>query len=72
MEEIIDLINLQVWLKMLLLLSRVSHVRLSTDSSPAGSSVPGIFQARTLEWVAIAKKVVSWQIDESIFAGLES
>ena len=46
---------------------------LSTDSSPAGSSVPGIFQARTLEWVAIAKKVgVSWQIDESIFAGLES
>jgi len=25
-----------------------------TDSSPAGSSVPGIFQARILEWVAIS------------------
>ena len=24
------------------------------DSSPPGSSVPGIFQARVLEWVAIA------------------
>ena len=25
-----------------------------TDSSPPGSAVPGILQARTLEWVAIA------------------
>ena len=25
-----------------------------TDSSPRGSPVPGIFQARTLEWVAIS------------------
>ena len=25
-----------------------------TDGSPPGSSVPGILQARTLEWVAIA------------------
>ena len=25
-----------------------------TDRSPAGSSVPGILQARTLEWVAIS------------------
>ena len=24
------------------------------DSSPSGSTVPGIFQARTLEWVAIS------------------
>ena len=24
------------------------------DSSPLGSSVPGILQARTLEWVAIS------------------
>ena len=24
------------------------------DDSPLGSSVPGIFQARTLEWVAIS------------------
>ena len=25
-----------------------------TDGSPSGSSVPGILQARTLEWVAIS------------------
>ena len=25
-----------------------------TDGSPPGSTVPGILQARTLEWVAIA------------------
>ena len=25
-----------------------------TDSSPLGSSVPGILQGRTLEWVAIS------------------
>ena len=24
------------------------------DGSPPGSTIPGIFQARTLEWVAIA------------------
>ena len=28
-----------------------------TDSSPPGSPVPGILQARTLEWVAIAFSV---------------
>ena len=26
----------------------------STDGSPPGSSIPGILQARTLEWVAIS------------------
>ena len=26
----------------------------STDSSPPGSPVPGILQARTLEWVAMS------------------
>ena len=26
----------------------------TTDSSPPGSSIPGIFQARILEWVAIS------------------
>ena len=39
----------------LLLLSRFSRVRLCVtpiDSSPPGSLVPGILQARTLEWVA--------------------
>ena len=41
---------------MLLLLSRFSRVRLCdpTDGSPPGSPVPGILQARTLEWVAIS------------------
>ena len=35
--------------------SSLSHVRLSaTPCSPPGSSVHGIFQARTLEWVAIS------------------
>ena len=42
---------------LLLLLSRFSCVRLCTDptdGSPPGSVVPGILQARTLEWVAIS------------------
>ena len=40
----------------LLLLSRFSRVRLCDhrDGSPPGSPVPGILQARTLEWVAIS------------------
>ena len=40
---------------LLLLLSRFSHVRLCDpiDGSPPGFPVPGILQARTLEWVAI-------------------
>ena len=29
-----------------------------TDGSPPGSPVPGILQARTLEWVAIAFSIV--------------
>ena len=42
---------------LLLLLSRFSRVRLCAtpiDDSPPGSAVPGILQARTLEWVAIS------------------
>ena len=40
---------------LLLLLSRFSRVRLcATPSSPLGSPVPGILQARALEWVAIS------------------
>ena len=41
---------------LLVLLSHFSHVRLfdPIDGSPPGSPVPGIFQARTLEWVAIS------------------
>ena len=41
---------------LLLLLSRFSRVRLCDpiDGSPPGSPVPGILQARVLEWDAIA------------------
>ena len=41
---------------MLLLLSRFSCARLCDpiDGSPPGSPVPGILQARTVEWIAIS------------------
>ena len=41
---------------MLLLLSRFSRIGLCNpkDGSPPGSPIPGILQARTLEWVAIS------------------
>ena len=43
-------------LLLLLLLSCFSRVRLCDpiDGSPPGSPIPGILQARTLEWVAIS------------------
>ena len=43
-------------LLLLLLLSHFSHVRLCNpiDGSPPGSPVPGILQARTLEWIAMS------------------
>ena len=46
----------EYWLLLLLLLSRFSHPTLCDpiDSGPPGSAVPGILQARTLEWVAIS------------------
>ena len=46
----------EYWLLLLLLLSRFSRPTLCDpiDSSPPGSAVPGILQARTLEWVAIS------------------
>ena len=42
--------------RLLLLLSHISRVRLCdpVDGSPPGSPVPGILQARTLEWVAVS------------------
>ena len=45
-----------VLLLLLLLLSCFSRVRLfaTIDGSPPGSPVPGILQARILEWVAIS------------------
>ena len=41
---------------LLLLLSRFSRVLLCNpiDGNPPGSPIPGILQARTLEWVAIS------------------
>ena len=42
-------------LLLLLLLSRISRVLCDpVDGSPPGSAIPGILQARTLEWVAIS------------------
>ena len=43
-------------LLLLLLLSRFSRVQLCPTpyGSPPGFSIPGILQARTLEWVAIS------------------
>ena len=32
------------------------------DGSPPGSSVPGILQARTLEWAAISFYVWKWKV----------
>ena len=50
---------------LLLLLSRFSRVRLcvTRDGSPPGSPVPGILQARTLEWVAISFSIAwKWKV----------
>ena len=51
-----NFVHLVNQLLLLLLLSHYSHVRLCDpiDGSPPGSPVPGILQARTLEWVAIS------------------
>ena len=48
--------TLLLLLLLLLLLGRFSRVRLCDpiDGSPSGSPVPGILQARTLEWAAIS------------------
>ena len=53
-----QLVKVSIW-QLLLLLSHFSCVRLSTlcdptDGSPPGFPIPGILQARTLEWVAIS------------------
>ena len=66
----------QVWIKALLqLLSHFSHVQLCSApyGSPPGSPVPGILQARTLEWVAIsfssAWKWIKAQLGSMLGAG---
>ena len=53
------------WKYKLLLLSRFSRVWLCDpiDSSPPGSAVPGILQARTLEWVSISfSNAWKWEV----------
>ena len=49
-------IGIDIYLVLLLLLNRFSHVRLCDpiDGSPPGSTVPGNLQVRVLEWIAIA------------------
>ena len=49
-------LNSAAKLLLLLLLSHLSRVRLCDpiDGSPPGCPIPGILQARTLEWVAIS------------------
>ena len=52
-------------LLLLLLLSHFSRVRLCDpiDGSPSGSPIPGILQARTLEWVAISfSNACKWKV----------
>ena len=48
------------------LLSHFSHVQLCVtpiDSSPPGSTIPGILQARILEWVAISLSIAwKWKV----------
>ena len=54
-----------MYMLLLLLLSHFNHVWLcdSIDDSPPGSPVPGILQARTLEWVAIAfSSALKWKV----------
>ena len=58
-------------LLLLLLLNRFSHVRLcaTRDGSPPGSAVPGILQARTLEWVAISfSNAWKWKVKVKSFS----
>ena len=49
-------VSLTLLVPVLLLLNHFSRVRLCNpiDGSPPGSAIPGILQARTLEWVAVS------------------
>ena len=58
-------------LLLLLLLSRFSRIQLCDpiDGSPPGSPVPGILQARTMEWVAISfSNAWKWKVKEKSFS----
>ena len=52
----LSIMNFHLIASLLLLLSPFNRVRLCDpiDSSPSGPTVPGVLQARVLEWVAIA------------------
>ena len=59
---------------LLLLLSRFSRVRLCDpiDSSPPGSAVPGILQARTLECVAISfSNAWKWKVKVKLLSRVQ-
>ena len=59
------IVSTAVFMLLLLLLSRFSRVRPCDpiDGSPPGSAVPGILQARTLEWVAISfSDALKWKV----------
>ena len=59
-QTFIDKVTKCMLLLLLLLLAAAKSLQLCPtlcdpiDSSPPGSAVPGILQARTLEWVAIS------------------
>ena len=60
---------------MLLLLSRFSRVQLCDpiDGSPPGSAVPGILQARILEWVAISfSNAWKWKVKVKLLSCVNS
>ena len=61
-------------LLLLLLLSHFSHVQLCdpVDGSPPGSSVQGILQARTLEWVAISfSSAWKWKVKVKLLSRIK-
>ena len=62
----------RVFSNTMLLLSRFSRVQLCNpvdDGSPPDSSVPGILQARTLEWVAISfSNAWKWKVKVKSFS----
>ena len=58
-------ILVEIWKLLPLLLSHFSHVWLCAnriDGSPPGSPVPGILQARTLEWVPFPSPMHAWML----------
>ena len=63
---------LKLLLLVLLLLSCVSRVQLCATpqtGSPPGSPIPGLLQARTLEWVAISfSNAWKWKVKVKLFS----